>query len=82
MATFTTGISTTVKSAQSKKCRMLAKVASHELHYKIALAFCKADQLLGQVCSEADVMAAWNNQSRPGKGKSGSGMVQVEVELD
>jgi hypothetical protein len=53
--TISTGQSTTVKSAQSKKCRLLQKVALHTVHVKVAIAIMHADQLLSTVMTELDV---------------------------
>jgi hypothetical protein len=75
----TTGISTTKKSAQSKKCRLLAKVSTHETHYRIALAIRLADQLLSEVMSEDEVRNAWDNQVRSGRGRNNSARITIEL---
>jgi hypothetical protein len=54
----TTGLSTTVKSAQSKKCRMLSKVRNGQMNAKVALAIRDVDPMLADVMTEADVLNA------------------------
>jgi hypothetical protein len=79
----TTGISTTKKSAQSKKCRLLSKVASHELNFKIALAIRSADSLLASVLTDDEIISTWNNRSKSTSSRlSNSNRISIEVEVD
>ena len=81
----TTGISTTKKSAQSKKCRLLAKVAARTVNYKVALAIRSVDPLLADVMSEAEVRSAWDTglrkRSSAGGSKSSSA-IKLTIEID
>ena len=81
VVTITTGISTTKKSAQSKKCRLLADVRSGKTHPKIAKAVRAADPMLADVMTEAEVDAAARGE-RPGRGGKGGGSVTLNVTLD
>jgi hypothetical protein len=75
--TITTGLSTTVKSAQSKKCRLLAKVRDG-LNPKIAKAIRNADTLLGSVMTDADIDAAAAGL-KPARGRTGGVSIEVEI---
>jgi hypothetical protein len=77
--TITTGISTTKKSAQSKKCRLLEKVRNG-LNPKIAIAILKADSLLGSVMTETDVLDAVSGL-KPKRGGNGGGTIKLEIEV-
>lgn len=79
IVTITTGISTTIKSAQSKKCRLLEKVRNGSVDPKVAIAIRNVDDLLASVMSEADV----NNASlglKPNRG-GGKGGIKLTVEI-
>ena len=84
--TVSTGLSTTKDSAQSKNCRMKAKVASHEMRWEIAVAICQMDDLLfaeyGRdiVKCRSELKSVYETGQRPGRGKKGS--VSIEIELD
>lgn len=77
--TVSTGISTTQKSAQSKKCRMLQKVANKQLHPKIAEAWLKLDPMLGAECTIEEIAAAVTG-TRPGRGSKGTVSIEIEIE--
>lgn len=77
--TITTGLSTTKKSAQSKKCRLLSKVRDG-MNPKVAAAIRKADPMLADVLTEDEIAAAVRGE-RKGRGGN-SGTVQLEVEVD
>lgn len=77
---FSTGESTTIKSAQSKKCRMLAKVRSGEMHPKVAKKICEVDYLLSTVCSEKDIDNAEAGLS-PKRG-GGKNATKFMIEID
>lgn len=84
--TINTGISTTLKSAQSKKCRLLQKVANHSLHsepkyiVKIAIAIKNADPLLSSVLTDDQIKSAFESGSRPGRGHGGSNRIQISLD--
>ena len=80
IVSISTGISTTVKSAQSKKCRMLAKVRAGTMHAKVAMAILTVDPMLAGVCTNADIEAA-KDGTRPSRGGGKSG-IKLTVELD
>ncbi len=69
--TITTGLSSTIKSAQSKKCRMLQKVRANEMHVKVAIAIMNADHLLSTVMTQKDIEDAAAGL-KPSRGRSGS----------
>lgn len=50
--------STTVKSAQSKKCRLLAALRDKSCSLKLAMLKLKHDQLLQTVCTVEEIEAA------------------------
>ena len=75
----TTGISTTVKSAQSKKCRMLIKVRTGEMHPKVANAIRNVDPMLADVMTEADIQNAFEG-NKPTRG-GGKGGIKISVEI-
>ena len=75
----TTGISTTVKSAQSKKCRLLEKVRLGTVHPKVAIAIRNVDPMLADVMSEADVLNA-EAGLKPNRG-GGKGGIKISVEI-
>jgi len=84
--TVSTGLSSTKDSAQSKNCRLKAKVAAHEVRWEVAVAICKMDDLLfaeygrdAEKC-KAELKAVYETGQRPGRGKKGS--VSVEIEID
>lgn len=58
--------STTIKSAQSKKCNLLKKLRNEPTYLKVAIAIVKHDKLLSQVCTidELKSAAAGNPSTR------------------
>lgn len=76
----TTGISTTIKSAQSKKCRLLEKVRNGSVDYRVAMAIRNVDDMLADVMSEADILNA-KNGLKPNRG-GGKGGIKLTVEID
>lgn len=84
--TISTGVSTTLKSAQSKKCRLLQKVANHSLHsepkyiVKIAIAIKNADALLASILTDDQIKSAFESESRPGRGSNGSNKIQITLD--
>lgn len=83
--TVSTGMSTTKKSAESKKCRSLEKISlesNKELRVrmgKILKAIKGVDKLLGSVLTDAEIDNVVLTGTRPGRGKSGGVSVTVEV---
>lgn len=74
-----TGISTTQKSAQSKKCRLLKKVRDGAMNPKVAIAIRNVDELLAVELTEAEIWSAHAGE-KPSRG-SGRGSIKIEVEL-
>lgn len=74
-----TGLSTTRKSAQSKKCHLLDKLRTDKIHLKVALAIRAADPLLAQVCSIQDITDA-ANKLKPKKSRNN--LITLNVNLD
>ena len=54
--------STTVKSAQSKKCRILAALRNKTMTLKLAIVKYNHDPLLQTVCTTEELFAAANNE--------------------
>ncbi len=57
--------STTLKSAQSKKSRMLAKLRTQAISVNFALHSLSADPLLASILTEDDIIAAFYNTTHP-----------------
>lgn len=79
IVTITTCQSTTLKSAQSKKCRLLKKVRLNEIHYKVAIAIMNADKMLSEIMTEDDI-----NNSRLGlqvvRNRSTATVLEIEID--
>lgn len=75
-----TGLSSTVKSAQSKKCRLLKSVRENEMNPKVAKAIRNADPMLSSVLTEAEIDNA-KLGLKPSRGSS-RGSIELEVEID
>jgi hypothetical protein len=84
--TISTGISTTKDSAQSKKCRLMAKVSRREMRWEVGVAIVKMDGLLfdewkrdeGKL--KEDMKNCYDKMVRVGRGKKGSVSVEIEIE--
>lgn len=50
--------STTIKSAQSKKCNLLKKLRTDPTYLKFAIAIVKHDKLLSTVCTVEELKSA------------------------
>lgn len=80
-----TGISSTKKSAESKKCNWLKKISevkSKEERVKlgkILKAIKSRDLLLGEVLTDAEVDEVVVSGERPGRGKSGGLRIEIDV---
>lgn len=81
-----TGLSSTKDSAQSKNCRLKAKVAGHEVRWEVAAAIVQMDDLLfaeygrDKARAAKELKEVYETGRRPGRGKKGS--VSVEIEID
>lgn len=74
-----TGISSTTKSAASKKSRMLKQLREAGMKLAVAKAIRNADQLLAECCTEEELTAAANGLT-PTRG--GKNSITLEVEID
>ena len=77
--TIKTSVSSNLKSAQSKKCRLLKDVRSKAMHVKVAKAILSADPMLQTILTPENI-----DDAASGKlvGRSRGASITITVELD
>lgn len=82
--TIQTSKSSTLKSAQSKKCNLLKKLAAHTTQPKVALAILAYDPLLQTILTPAEILDTYQSRVRPNQlsNRTKPTLVKLTINLD